>query len=90
MKAIERRLARLESPGASAELLLVPQYSGMTRAEAMSLRFGAAGPLADADLVFIINALPPETDRRPIDYNWAAERGTPKYAAIRARLAGLS
>jgi len=85
MNPLLRRLARLENAN-GGDLLIVPQYVGMTEDEALLLRFGLEGPPPDANLVFIVNALPPQG----VDYAWAEGRGTPEYEATWAQLSGKS
>jgi len=77
-----RRLAKVESDWGNGQVLIVPQYVGMTRDEALQLRFGAEGAPPGADIVFIVNALPPDG----VDYGWAEKRGRPEYEAAWSRL----
>lgn len=72
MNPLTRRLARLESAGGS-DLLIVSQYVGMAKDEALQLRFGPEGPPLGANLVFIVNALP----LQGVECDWAEQRGTP-------------
>jgi len=78
MNPLLRRLAKVESDWGSGQTQLVPQYVGMTPDEALRLRFGPEGPPPGADLVYIVNALPPDG----VDYGWAEQRGTPEYEAV--------
>lgn len=54
----------------------VPHYRGLTREEAIELRFGPEGAPRGTPLVFIENALP-EADGSP--YDWSEIRGTPAW-----------
>jgi hypothetical protein len=87
MKELERRLRRLEIPAVDGRWLVVKQYLGMTRDEALLLRFGPGGPPPHTNTILISGGLPDEIDGEPLDYYWAEKRGTPGYAAIWSRLA---
>lgn len=58
MKSLKRRLDRLEN-GRDRNLIVVPQYYGMSENEAMRLRFGADGAPPGARLVILRNCPPP-------------------------------
>ncbi len=73
---LKRRLARLEGFRPSA-IHVVPQFVGMTEAEALRLRYGEQGPPPGARLLIVANA--PETPPG-VPYDWAEHRDDPLYA----------
>jgi hypothetical protein len=87
MRALERRLRRLEHPAVEDEWVVVKQYPGMTRDEAMLLRFGPEGRPRDVNIILVIGYLPAVPDDVPLDYHWAEKRRTPEDETTWAALA---
>lgn len=81
--ALARRLAaamhkRSAMDEAGRIRIAVPLYRGLSREEALHLRFGFDGAPRGAVLVFVESALP-EADGSP--YDWDEIRGTPAWDA---------
>jgi hypothetical protein len=73
LSALQRRLAALETT--KGRQSVVHQYVGMSKDDAMLLRFGPGGALAGATLIFAVNSLPPAG----VPYRWATNKESPDY-----------
>ena len=67
---------------AEAMLVLVPRYTGMSRADAVRFRFGTDQVPAGLTAILLTNALPP--DGVPLDW-WALDRGSVEFEAAAER-----
>jgi hypothetical protein len=87
MRQLERRLRRLEAAPGDGGWVVVKQYPGMTRDEAMLLRFGPEGRPSHVNIILIIGYLPAVPDDVPLKYRWAWKPRTPEDEATWAALA---
>lgn len=84
-------LARLECLETSRPrgIIIIPQYLGMNKKDALSLRFGLDGQPLGVTLVFISPAMPPPG----VPYDWFNHRDNPAFAdawtACQADAAGV-
>ncbi len=69
----------------NTNVVICPVYPGLTEAEALKLRFGDAGAPPDMQLIFVVNAIPPDG----VKYDWAeAPRDSPAFRAVWEQLDG--